>query len=134
MPTMSQDLHSILDWFLRDLHMRGTSHEQHSVIGESRTTAAVRELDNALRATSHFNLNGNSLTWDHHPHPLLRSSISAQAGTFSPCLSQVIALHSLVCAHASWLDPMSRVVASLKACISSYLLLLLIGLPDGPWS
>lgn len=52
-----------------------------------------------LRAIRHFNLNANSLTWDHHPHSLLRSSISAQAGTFSPCLSQVIALQPGLCPH-----------------------------------
>lgn len=45
-------------------------------------------------------------------HPLLKNSISAQAGTFSPCSNQDI----LGCAHTSWL--------SSQACISYYFLLL----------
>lgn len=46
---------------------------------------------------SRINLNANSLAWDHHPHPPLRRSILAQAGTSSPCPSQVTALQPGLC-------------------------------------
>lgn len=49
------------------------------------------------RAMSHINLNANSLAWDHHPHHPLRRSILAQAGTSSPCPSQVTALQPGLC-------------------------------------
>lgn len=49
------------------------------------------------RAMSRFSLKANSLTWDHHPHPPLRSCISAQAGTVSPPLSQAVAPQPGLC-------------------------------------
>lgn len=83
--------------------------------GESSTAAAVREtgsaIGSAIKSYIIFQLKhqqphlGSS-------HPLLKNSISAQAGTFSPCSNQDI----LGCAHTSWL--------SSQACISYYFLLL----------
>lgn len=96
--------------------MEGTSPDSAQSPGESSTPAAVRELGSAVE--SYLTLNANSLAWDHHPRPLLRSSISAQVGAFSPCRGRP-QLCSLVCAHTSWLDPTSWVRASLQPHTSS---------------
>lgn len=89
--------------------------------GESSPTAAVQELGSAVESYVTFQLECQ------RPHVGPLPTASAQS------LHWGSGWHlQLVCVQVSWLGPSSNLRASLQACFSSYLLLLLTRLPGSP--